>query len=198
MNWFTADWHMGHQNPKDVHKGVIPYCDRPFAGLTDMHATISYSLLSRLTEDDTLYVLGDCWLYWDEDTAREFMNAIPGKKILIRGNHDRWGKAKFMQSGFDEVHKYLEIIINGTKCVMIHDPVVACIKDLQSHVIINGHIHQLWKTFGRCINVGVDVWNFAPVSEEQLQDLIMEVSFEEWADYYDNADRGKYHSHRVG
>ena len=38
--------------------------------------------------------------------------------------------------------------------------------------LLHGHVHEKWKTSGRQINVGIDVWNFRPVSEEVLLDLI--------------------------
>ena len=31
-----------------------------------------------------------------------------------------------------------------------------------------GHVHEAWKRHGRVINVGVDVWDYAPVSAERL------------------------------
>lgn len=38
--------------------------------------------------------------------------------------------------------------------------------------LLHGHVHEKWKTRGRQINVGIDVWNFRPVSKEVLLDLI--------------------------
>jgi calcineurin-like phosphoesterase family protein len=31
-----------------------------------------------------------------------------------------------------------------------------------------GHVHEAWKVHGRVINVGVDVWDYKPVSVEQI------------------------------
>ncbi len=31
--------------------------------------------------------------------------------------------------------------------------------------LLHGHVHQHWKHQGRMLNVGVDVWDFYPVSE---------------------------------
>lgn len=44
-------------------------------------------------------------------------------------------------------------------------------------ILLNGHVHETWKTRRSpkgtlMINVGVDVWNFRPVSVEQLKELI--------------------------
>ena len=38
--------------------------------------------------------------------------------------------------------------------------------------LLRGHAHEKWKINKRQINVGVDVWDFRPVSEETLLDLI--------------------------
>jgi calcineurin-like phosphoesterase family protein len=39
--------------------------------------------------------------------------------------------------------------------------------------LIHGHVHNSWKVNGRQINVGVDVWDFTPVSEADLSLLVM-------------------------
>lgn len=41
--------------------------------------------------------------------------------------------------------------------------------------LIHGHVHEKWKVNGHQINVGVDVWDFTPVSENVIRN-IMEVS----------------------
>ena len=38
--------------------------------------------------------------------------------------------------------------------------------------LIHGHVHDDWKIQGREINVGVDVWDYAPVSDDELLQLI--------------------------
>lgn len=39
--------------------------------------------------------------------------------------------------------------------------------------LLHGHVHEEWKVRGRMINVGVDVWDYTPVSESTLVDLIL-------------------------
>lgn len=39
--------------------------------------------------------------------------------------------------------------------------------------LLHGHVHEMWRIRGRQINVGVDVWNFRPVSETTLADIIL-------------------------
>jgi len=38
--------------------------------------------------------------------------------------------------------------------------------------LLHGHIHEKWKVNGRMINVGVDVWDFKPVSIEEIAKII--------------------------
>lgn len=38
--------------------------------------------------------------------------------------------------------------------------------------ILCGHVHEAWKQHGRVINVGVDVWDYAPVATTELLRLI--------------------------
>jgi len=42
-------------------------------------------------------------------------------------------------------------------------------------ILLCGHVHDKWKVKGRQINVGVDVWNYAPVSHEKILKLIEEL-----------------------
>lgn len=41
--------------------------------------------------------------------------------------------------------------------------------------LLHGHVHHQWRVNGRQINVGVDVWDFAPVSAETLLGIIADV-----------------------
>jgi len=42
--------------------------------------------------------------------------------------------------------------------------------------LLHGHVHERWKVRERMINVGVDVWDYAPVAERALAELIAERS----------------------
>jgi calcineurin-like phosphoesterase family protein len=38
--------------------------------------------------------------------------------------------------------------------------------------LLHGHVHNKWRQKERMINVGVDVWDLAPVAQETLEALI--------------------------
>ena len=60
---------------------------------------------SRVKEEDTVILPGDfSWAMYLENTYEDFryLNQLPGKKILLRGNHDYWW------STLTKMRKYLE------------------------------------------------------------------------------------------
>ena len=52
MNFYISDLHIGYEN-------VIRFDNRPFANADEMNDTIFSNWNSRVTRDDTVYILGD-------------------------------------------------------------------------------------------------------------------------------------------
>lgn len=73
---------LGVDKPMDVFGGNwVGYMDKLKEGL------------SVITENDTTVLLGDlCWGLSLEESAPDFawINEIPGRKIILKGNHDYW------------------------------------------------------------------------------------------------------------
>lgn len=79
--YFTSDLHLGHPN-------IIRFCDRPFDGVPHMNARLAQLWNDTVTDDDTVWVLGDVALgTLDESLA--WIGRLAGRKILVPGNHDR-------------------------------------------------------------------------------------------------------------
>lgn len=38
--------------------------------------------------------------------------------------------------------------------------------------LLCGHVHEAWRVLGKRINVGVDVWNYAPISAQHILSII--------------------------
>lgn len=93
---------LGTDKPMDVFGGAwVGYMDKLREGL------------SVITPEDTTVLLGD--LSWalslcDAKEDFSFINAIPGRKIILKGNHDYWWStvAKFnafcSEHGFSDLH----------------------------------------------------------------------------------------------
>ena len=92
---------------------------------------IKQDWLSKVKPEDTVILPGDfSWaMYLDEtDKDFEFINNLPGKKILLKGNHDYWwttvtSMRKYLQEqGFENIdflynnsYEFENKIIAGTK-----------------------------------------------------------------------------------
>lgn len=70
------------------------------------------SAFSSLTDDDVIVLCGDLSWAMSMESAREdflFVNSLPGKKLIIKGNHDYWwstaAKAErfFAENGIDSI-----------------------------------------------------------------------------------------------
>lgn len=160
MIWFTADLHMGHEN-------IIIYCNRPFTGLGKMEQTIISRYRSVVKEEDTVYFLGDLSIKGSQHRAHLdwVLEQLPGTKILILGNHDKFHPFTYVDAGFQSVHTALDI----GEFILVHDP-VACLT-AKDRKWLCGHIHGLFtmNRFGNVLNVGVDVHEFYPITIDEVR-----------------------------
>ena len=111
---------LGAPKPMDIFGGAwVGYMDKLKEGL------------SVITEGDTTILCGDLsWALSLEESKADFafINEIPGRKIILKGNHDYWWStaSKFQkfcaESGFENMHllnnncyEYEDIAICGTR-----------------------------------------------------------------------------------
>lgn len=111
---------LGSPKPMDIFGGAwVGYMDKLREGL------------SVITEEDTTVLLGD--LSWALDLPSSkadfaWINEIPGRKIILKGNHDYWWStaAKFhkfcLENGFENMsllnnnsYEYADYAICGTR-----------------------------------------------------------------------------------
>jgi calcineurin-like phosphoesterase family protein len=158
--FFTADCHFNHEN-------IIKYAERPFKNLQHMHAEIIERWNKKVNENDIVYHVGD-FAFKGVNQAQLFESMLNGRIVHIRGNHDKNNGVKtllthcIMEFGgliFYVTHRPPDEFQERT----IEETITAV-----SNIILCGHVHSYWKhkiiKNKICINVGVDVWNFEPIS----------------------------------
>ena len=99
--------------------------DKPmdiFSGWDGYEKKIEQNWRSLVKDTDTVVIAGDIsWAMKLQETYEDFsfINSLPGKKLLIKGNHDYWWETrKKMETYFQENHfDTLEIIFNSAKAV---------------------------------------------------------------------------------
>ncbi len=184
--WYTSDHHFGHRN-------IIGYCDRPFADVEEMNIAMVERWNDLVGDDDEVWVIGDVALGDLHANLAEHVARLRGRKILVPGNHDRcWPGRKdgetcradyYRLGGFERIVDAPKPVRLGRKKVRIsHFPYLldeAYGLKFREHRptddgswLLHGHIHEKWRQRGRQINVGVDAWDFAPVPEDSIADLI--------------------------
>lgn len=151
--FFTSDTHFGHAN-------IIKYCGRPYKTARDMDEGLIKNWNDTVRPDDLVYHLGDFSFQSDQ-----YVHRLNGKIILVKGNHDN-GKYSRL---FEGVVEFVPMKIAEFNCFLIHTPIDPSgqykkgrepdftILDRYDFVIC-GHVHEKWKTCGKNINVGVDIW----------------------------------------
>lgn len=162
--WITADWHLGEDRFKIMQ--------RPFASRREMVEKLISNHNVRVSPHDEVYVLGDvCY-----QKTPEFLSEVSrfnGKKILVRGNHDRVFNDKDLKPYFHEIipeGQGIEIEIEKNKCYLTHYPTCGR-KDIFNLV---GHIHSAWKFQLNMYNVGVDVHHFCPIDIDEQIPFVLE------------------------
>ncbi len=183
--YFTADQHFGHLN-------IIEYCGRPFHSVGEMNAILVANWNAVVGQDDTVHVLGDVVMGRREESM-PLINRLAGHKILYPGNHDRcwYGhgdralqlEQQYLDAGFAEVRQGPLTVTVGNREVMVcHLPYYGDSDDTERYSrfrpadkgmwLLHGHVHEKWRQQGHMINVGVDVWDFTPVAEEVISQLM--------------------------
>lgn len=189
MLYFTSDHHFWHAN-------IIEYCKRPFESVEEMNRSMVQSWNDIVTPDDEVYYLGDFSMA--ARSVEIFTPLLNGIKYLVPGNHDfchsyhkrsrkpealaKWIK-QYEQWGWIVLPEQTNISIQEIGEVQLcHHPYSDADSEKDKYAawrpkdngnwLLCGHVHDKWKTKGKIINVGVDVWDFKPVSIPEILQVI--------------------------
>jgi len=122
---------------------------------------------NTIAPDDTLWNLGDFSWYANKAWLTELLSGLPGKKILLLGNHDRGHKPSWWRDvGFDEVHEY-PIIVNEF-FILSHEPVY--VGPQMPYVNIHGHTHSESSSNPQKVNISVEQIGYKPILLQELFD----------------------------
>jgi len=129
--WLITDTHWNH-------KSIIKYENRP-----ENHGElICENWKDMVEEKDVVIHLGDV-IFAKQGTLNEILAPLPGRKILIKGNHDR-NSAWYLTKGFDEVHKHYLIICD--EILLSHKPMdieaIEAELGIKIRYNIHGHFHS--------------------------------------------------------
>jgi calcineurin-like phosphoesterase family protein len=186
MRFFTSDQHIGHENILRLGDG------RPFRDLKHMHSIIMRNWYQVVQPDDEVWVLGDIAM-GNLEQSIQFFAALPGRKLLVPGNHDRLfsgsnsrtrqeaSRALYEAVGFEIQPETTHTRINGREVVLSHFPYAPTehersLKYAKNRPVdeglplIHGHTHARarFSANPREFHVGVDANDFTPVAESEI------------------------------
>ena len=181
----TSDTHFGH-NKEEIWRA------RGFRSVGEHDAGVFDSLASVLTAEDSLIHFGDVGIEGSWELALDYMRALPGRKTLIIGNHDRIFENKRDRAKFWPA--YAEVFtggifgmtrerLAGRSFVQSHFPywpndrVVARHEQFRAPnaglPIVHGHTHSEDRhEWPNHFGVGWDAWR-RPVAQNELIEWLL-------------------------
>lgn len=169
--WIVSDTHFRHKN-------IIKYCNRPMGH----DRLMQQNWFEKILPADTVLHLGDLqvWYGLDVTAASAITGSLPGKKFMLRGNHDK-EKPKFYEAlGFTMIPEFIqEFATAGWRRVLFsHYPDVDRIGEWDINV--HGHIHNNGypediKRERDYRNVSMEVMNYEPA---RLRDVLLGKAYE--------------------
>ena len=123
--YVTSDWHFGHS-------GITNHFRKEFASLEEMEDTIFYKAASRLKKRDVVFYIGDMSF---NQAGLDRIATLPGRKILIRGNHDTLPLSSYTEV-FEDIHGALRY----KGCFITHIPIHPM--ELYRGYNVHGHCHR--------------------------------------------------------
>jgi calcineurin-like phosphoesterase family protein len=158
--FFTSDTHFGHG-------GALGLYRRPFPSVAAMNEALVERWNETVGPEDEIWHLGDFAIKQPAAAVTEWLGHLNGKKHLVAGNNDP--QATIEHRGWASVEPYAEMTVDGVLLVLCHYPFRSWRRMMKGSFDLHGHCHgRLLKPEPRQVDVGVDVWDFRPVTLAEI------------------------------
>ncbi len=169
--FFTADTHFRHAN-------IIKFCYRPFSSVEEMDSELIKRWNSVVKPDDIIYHLGDFSYKANHLEVEKIINQLNGKIYFVEGNHDAKGMMAYLHWCSSKARNKVVLLQRWELITVSEQDIHLChfaprswSHDLRGTWALYGHTHALLPPYGKSCDVGVDAWDFTPVSFEQLREF---------------------------
>ena len=152
---FTADTHLGHAS-------IIRMAQRPFSSIEQHDQALIDNWNAHVAPEDTVFVVGDFAHKSDNERAAKIFGKLRGTKHLVVGNHD--GEFVRTQLGWASVMDRTKITVDGQKIVLDHYPMRSWEGVRSGAIQLYGHVHNRIDVWPNSCDVGVDAWDYRPVT----------------------------------
>jgi calcineurin-like phosphoesterase family protein len=164
--YFTADCHFNHAS-------IIKYTGRPFKDVHNMNDEMVRRWNAKVKPNDLVYHLGD-FAFKGTTSAIDWQAKLNGEIVHIIGNHD-------YNNG---VKSYINVALmqfGNLEVLAQHRPptVPGEVPDYVD-LVLCGHVHNHWRHDSingiPIINVGMDAWQFTPISVDSVLKYFREIT----------------------
>jgi calcineurin-like phosphoesterase family protein len=157
---FTSDTHFGDPRVLRIDK-------RPFRTIPEHDAALIANWNEVVGPGDTVWHLGDFALNAAPERIDDVLAALNGEKHLVIGNND--GPATLAAKGWASVQAYAELELDGSAFVLCHYAFRTWKNMGRGWIDLHGHSHGKLKPQTRQVDVGVDAWEYRPVTLGQIR-----------------------------
>ncbi len=103
-----------------------------FGNNWDNHAEkIKENWIAKVKPEDTVLLPGDfSWATYLEDSKKDFeyLNCLPGRKILLKGNHDYWWSTLTKMNNFIKENNFENIEFLYNNSYLVEDKIIAGVR----------------------------------------------------------------------
>ena len=184
--YFTSDWHLGSNL-------INKYANRPFASASKAaEALVANCNCMAKSKSDVVFHVGDFWLHnadrhgVEEDintfTAGydDYISLVDARLVLLAGNHDdgRNCEADLKSMVIDLNQNYKNVFVSHFPSYHKHYHGPFGNSQKAPRIALCGHVHSKWLlNYDRQrhvlnINIGVDAWNYKPVRDSEITELL--------------------------
>lgn len=156
--FFTSDTHFAHAR-------IVELCKRPFSSVEEMDHEMIKRWNQKVQPSDTVFHLGDFSLKSGEE-AQKYLSRLNGTLHLIHGNHDR--NSVRALSGWVSVSGLRELHHEGRYITLCHYSMRVWNGSHRGSLMLYGHSHGTLPGNTQSLDVGVDAWDFQPVTLEEI------------------------------
>ena len=157
--FFTSDTHFGHAGARALYR-------RPFASVPAMDAAMQERWNAVVGPADEVWHLGDFALGHATTAMAALLDRLHGRKHLVTGNND--GPATTGLPGWASVLPYAELTLDGSGLVLCHYAFRTWRNMARGWLNLHGHSHGRLAPLPRQVDVGVDAWDFRPMTLTEI------------------------------
>jgi calcineurin-like phosphoesterase family protein len=155
-----------------------------------MNETLISNWNSIVSPHDTVYHLGDVGMGRPEELLK-ILKRLNGKIFLIRGNHDKAAEHRLCRDRFEWIKDYHFASFNGgIKIALCHYALRVWDRSHRGAWHFYGHSHgrlpPLPGSFA--LDLGVNSWDYSPVSLHRLRDIMLKAGWREKSDSENSFD----------